>query len=146
LGSVYQSDKFTKAAYLALIAVFYSVIDLIVQLMNQSAGSYSPLMIFSIIFISLVELLAEYYILNGSAEYLYAINNVDIAENLIRQLRIYMIVYFVNTILMCFSLTFDSNNIPFIFAFLYIGLRICFMAIISRLKSYYRDDISDNNS
>lgn len=145
LGTVYKTNKFTSTAYLALFAVFYFVIDLILKLTNPTTGSYSPLMIFSIISISLVELLVEYYILNGSAEYLYVTNNVDIAENLIKQLRVYMIVYFVNTILMCFSLTFNPNYISLIFIIIYLGLRICFMAIISRLKSYYREDISNND-
>ncbi len=140
LQNTYPSDKFSKAARLALIAVIYSVISLVFTFSDQFQDNFSPFMVILLLFIDTVELLMEYYLLSGSAEHLCDNNNPDMAEGLIMQLRVYLIVYFANIIFLCVSLTLFLNSWAVAVAVIGMILRICYMAMISKLKHLNQEE------
>ena len=144
LRTVYDSDRLKKASVIALIAVFHSIISFLVTFRYPTADNSSPFMILWIILISILEVLIEYFIIHGSAEYLYDGNDTVTADYLIKQFRIYLIIYFVITILVCISFTLYNNSLTASVAVIGMVLRIWFLILISKLKNYYQDE--DYNS
>ncbi len=57
------SESFHKASILAFIAVIYSVITFLTDFAGSQALNFNPNLLFMMMFISIVELLAEYFII-----------------------------------------------------------------------------------
>ncbi len=133
------SESFHKASILAFIAVIYSVITFLTDFAGSQALNFNPNLLFMMMFISIVELLAEYFIIKGSAEYLYNSGNIEFADDLAGRFRNYLIIDILLLIAVLISFTLYSPAIT-IFAIFGLLLRIWFLIIIHGLKKFYMDE------
>ncbi|QHQ60179.1 hypothetical protein Ana3638_04785 [Anaerocolumna sedimenticola] len=145
LRTIYNSARFEKASVIALIAVFHSIISLLVTFRYPYADNSSPFMMFWIILISILEILIEYFIIHGSAEYLYDGDDMETADNLVKLFQWYLIIYFLNTILVCISFTLYNNSLTASAAVIGMVLRVWFLALISRLKKHQQEEEMTEN-
>ncbi|WMJ85546.1 hypothetical protein [Anaerocolumna sp. MB42-C2] len=142
LRTVYNSGRFKKASVIALIAVLHSIIGLLITFRYPYADNSSPFMMSWMILISILEIVIEYLIIHGSVEYLYHGDDIETADNIVKLFRVYLIIYFVNTILICIAFTLYNNSLTVFAALIGIVLRVWFLALTSRLKNYQRDEVS----
>lgn len=133
------SENFHKASILAFIAVIYSVITFLTEFAGSHALDFNPYLLFTMMFISIVELLTEYFIIKGSAEYLYNCGNIEFADDLAGRFRNYLIIDILLLIAVLISFTLYSPAIT-IFAIFGLLLRIWFLMIIHGLKKFYMDE------
>lgn len=145
LRNVQPSASFHKASILAFIAVIYSIIVLLTQFAGSQALDFNPYLLFTMMFISIVELLTEYFIIKGSAEYLYNCGNIVFADDLAGRFRNYLIIDILILIAVLISFTLYSPTIT-IFAILGLLLRIWFLMIIHGLKKFYTDEDLEQES
>lgn len=133
------SESFHKASILAFIAVIYSVITFLTEFAGSQALDFNPYLLFTMMFISIVELLTAYFIIKGSAEYLYNCGNIEFADDLAGRFRNYLIIDILLLIAVLISFTLYSPAIT-IFAIFGLLLRIWFLMIIHGLKKFYMDE------
>lgn len=133
------SESFHKASILAFIAVIYSIITFLTEFAGSQALDFNPYLLFTMMFISIVELLTEYFIIKGSAEYLYNCGNIEFADDLAGRFRNYLIIDILLLIAVLISFTLYSPAIT-IFAIFGLLLRIWFLMIIHGLKKFYMDE------
>ncbi len=133
------SENFHKASILAFIAVIYSIITFLTEFAGSQALDFNPYLLFTMMFISIVELLTEYFIIKGSAEYLYNCGNIEFADDLAGRFRNYLIIDILLLIAVLISFTLYSPAIT-IYAIFGLLLRIWFLMIIHGLKKFYMDE------
>ena len=139
------SESFHKASILAFIAVIYSIITFLTEFAGSQALDFNPYLLFTVMFISIVELLTEYFIIKGSAEYLYNCGNIEFADELAGRFRNYLIIDVLILIAVLISFTLYSPTIT-IFAIFGLLLRIWFLMIIHGLKKFYMDEDLEQES
>ena len=140
LKTVYNSDRFKKASIIGLIAVFHSIISLLITFRYSYVDNSSLFMMLWMILISILEITVEFFIIQGSAEYLYHGDDIETADNIVKLFRVYLIIFFLNTILVCIAFTLYNNSLTVFAALIGIALRVWFLALTSRLKNYQRDE------
>lgn len=140
MGEICKSGSFKRASVFSGIAVIYSIINLMLEL----GGIYSDNKAWGIgawiILIYLAELLTDYYLIKGSAKYLNQKGNTEMAGNLIRQFRYYLIFELILITLLCYSYTFYLKSVIMYCGVLGIILRVFFLFMISGLKKFYMEE------
>lgn len=140
LGETHKSGSFKKASVLSAIAVFYSVVSLMIETAGRYTMDSSSYAVIWVLFIGVLELLTEYYLIGGSAECFYDRNDADMAGNLLGRFRSYLILDITNLILVCISYTLYLKTLVTFCAILGMILRIWFLIMINGLKKYYMGD------
>lgn len=130
-----SAEEYKKAEALAITGTLYSIITFITDLDGYLISSIT--MTLMILFISVIELLMEYFIIKGSADYLYDRGNPDYAHKLMKDIRVYATIDSIT--LFFFTLYYYEGFTIFvtICTIVFMILRIWFLVMIHGLKKYY---------
>lgn len=139
----HPSAIFHKAGIFSQIVVVLALFSGVFSIYLANASVVSILTTISPIIFGVAELLMEYAVLEGSIEYFYSNNAVILAEEYIRKLRAYTIVFVIFIIMHCITLTFYLENYILISVLIGIILRIWFMILMSSLR---KDRIEDDQN
>ncbi|MGF7057949.1 hypothetical protein [Brassicibacter mesophilus] len=130
----YPSKTLEKAQTFARLLIALSFIGESASfIIGYREANFILIQIWPVIF-SIFELLMVYKILEGSVEYLSAYLYMDIAEEYTKKIRVYIILFIVMEIYLCFVLTFNAGYLIIFGAIAAIILRIWFMIMINHLK------------
>lgn len=131
LISVYKENAFIKARNYSLIIMIITIIS---QLLTWMGIQNSFTQLIAIIYM-IFYLLFLYYLLEGSIQYLRLQGETDYANHYYAIQRAYIILYVINTILMCYAIIFASQGFMMLTAVLGLILVISFMINIKTIKN-----------
>ena len=143
LIEIESSDSFLKAKSFALIAAGMSFVSGLISLYSGNGVDDIILLLIWPVVIGILELVAEYKILEGSVEYLYVKNDVKMAEEYINMTRNYTIAFIIFIVVQCIALSFLSAELIMIVAIAGLILRIFFMGMMTQLKNLYEEGVVD---
>lgn len=131
----FHTNKFKQASNFAFIAAFLSFTGSALGQFGDHVFNASILQFFMLTGFSILELLMEYRILDGSIEYMILCNDLKKADIYTNVTKKYIIFFMIYISLQCIFLTIASDNVLLINSLFAIFLRIWFMQIMSSLKN-----------
>lgn len=131
----FHSYKFNQANYFGFIASFLSFIGSVFGVFGDNVFNASILQFIMLTAFSILELLMEYHILEGSISYMLYCNDLKNAETYTNITKRYTILFMIYILLQCIFLTIALDNVVLINTLFAIVLRIWFMQIMSSLKN-----------
>lgn len=133
----------SRAAVLSNIAVLYTVVTGILSLINPRVELFTAYNLVATISFALLELLIEFYILQGSIEYLDKNGLDDLVPEFVKYQRNYSIVFLLFTLVSCISLTLHIDELMYFYAIIILLLRISFLVYMRKLNKITTKEINN---
>jgi hypothetical protein len=140
LNNEYDTYNFDRAHLFAIITFGVSLIGDIATLI----GFNSEILIFLPLVFAIVELLFINYLLKGSIEYLYSIEEPSMAVAYEGKLKIFIISFIMNTILQCFRYTISSEGLSILALIIGFILIFWLLSLVYQLKKVGQEDCDDD--
>jgi hypothetical protein len=132
----------SKASVLSNIAVLYTVVTGILSLINPRIELLTVYNLVATISFALLELLIEFYILEGSIEYFDKNGLHDVIPEFVKYQRNYSIVFLLFTLVGCIALTLQIEELMYFYAIIVLLLRISFLVYMRKLYRLTTNEVS----
>lgn len=105
----FPNTPFKNASLLSKAILSYTLITDAVAFFNPSLFSASSMFRFAPVIYAIIHLVFVYHILEGSILYVRSLNREDLEKSLVARTGTFIVLYLVNSLVLCYSLAFYGS-------------------------------------